>query len=54
MDKSEGGPIERLDDEPVEVAKAPTAADVQSVQSSGIIDFDEPASAESSMLVKDW
>ncbi|KAL2222643.1 LRP16 family protein [Thermoascus aurantiacus ATCC 26904] len=54
VDKSEGGPIERLDDEPVEVAKAPTAADVQSVQSSGIIDFDEPASAESSMLVKDW
>lgn len=54
VDKSEGGPIERLDDEPVEVAKASTAADVQSVQSSSIIDFDEPASTESSMLVKNW
>ncbi|OJJ36519.1 hypothetical protein ASPWEDRAFT_108947 [Aspergillus wentii DTO 134E9] len=53
VDKSEGSPIERLDDEPVEVDKAPSAADVQSVQSSGIIDMDESQSAES-LLGKDW
>lgn len=52
IDDSEGGHIEGLDDEPVEVDKAPSAADVQSVQSSGIIDTDE-SSGENS-LVKDW
>lgn len=41
VDRSEGGPVENLDDEPVEVDKGPSPADVQSVQSSGIIDSDE-------------
>lgn len=53
VDKSEGGPIEKLDDEPVEVDQGPSAADVLSVQSSGIIDTDESQSREN-FLQKDW
>lgn len=54
VDKADGGPEERLDDEPVEVGKAPSIADVQSVQSSGIIDLDESTHSVQSMLDKDW
>jgi hypothetical protein len=52
VDRSEGAE-ERLDDEPVEVDQAPSAADVQSVQSSGTIDMDESQPAES-LLHRDW
>lgn len=53
VDKSEGGPAERLDDEPVEIERAPSVADVQSVQSSGIIEEDVSHPVEN-YLVKDW
>lgn len=53
VDRSEGGPSEKLDDEPVEVDRAPSAADVHSVQSSGILEADEHRLA-SNMLEKDW
>lgn len=53
VDRAEGGPSERLEDEPVEVAQGPSAADVRSVQSSGILD--EPVNhASENMLAKDW
>ncbi|KAL4865069.1 hypothetical protein BDV12DRAFT_175242 [Aspergillus spectabilis] len=38
VNKSEAGRAERLDDDPVEIDRPSSAADVQSVQSSGIID----------------
>ncbi|PLB53382.1 protein LRP16 [Aspergillus steynii IBT 23096] len=47
------GRTERLDDEPVEVGRPPSAGDVQSVQSSGIIDSTESHSSES-LIGKDW
>lgn len=53
VDRSEGGPAEKLDDDPVEIDRAPSAADVHSVQSSGILGTDEVRSA-ASMLEKDW
>ncbi|GAQ04097.1 O-acetyl-ADP-ribose deacetylase MACROD1 [Aspergillus lentulus] len=53
VDKSEGGPAERLDDEPVEIERAPSAADVQSVQSSGIIEEGASHPVEN-YLAKDW
>ncbi|KAE8380968.1 hypothetical protein BDV26DRAFT_256231 [Aspergillus bertholletiae] len=53
VDKSEDGRTERLDDEPVEVDRPPSAADVQSVQSSGIIDMTDSQST-GSLLGKDW
>ncbi|KAB8230435.1 hypothetical protein BDV23DRAFT_156473 [Aspergillus alliaceus] len=53
VDKSEDGRTERLDDEPVEVNRPPSAADVQSVQSSGIIDMTDSQST-GSLLGKDW
>lgn len=53
VDRFEGGPTERLDDEPVEIGRAPSAADVHSVQSSGILGADETRLA-SSLLEKDW
>lgn len=53
VDRAEGGPAERLEDEPVEVDHAPSAADVHSVQSSGILGADEHRLA-SNMLEKDW
>jgi O-acetyl-ADP-ribose deacetylase len=46
VDTDDGGPVERLDDEPVEVGKAPSATDVQSVHSSGI-SFHELPSTDS-------
>lgn len=52
VDKTEGGPTERLDDEPIEIDRA-SAADVHSVQSSGIIERDDPQIAVN-MLTKDW
>ncbi|KAJ5818101.1 O-acetyl-ADP-ribose deacetylase MACROD1 [Penicillium riverlandense] len=48
--RSEGEPAEMLDDEPVEIDKAPSAGDVQSVQSSGILDGSETENR----LGKDW
>ncbi|KAE8367667.1 hypothetical protein BDV27DRAFT_66351 [Aspergillus caelatus] len=53
VDKSEDGRTERLDDEPVEVDRPPSATDVQSVQSSGIIDMTDSQST-GSLLGKDW
>ncbi|KAB8259118.1 hypothetical protein BDV32DRAFT_124577 [Aspergillus pseudonomiae] len=53
VDKSEDGRTERLDDEPIEVDRPPSAADVQSVQSSGIIDMTDSQST-GSLLGKDW
>lgn len=53
VDRSEGTPAERLDDEPVEVDRAPSAADVHSVQSSGILGTDEVHSV-GNLLEKDW
>ncbi|OJJ44395.1 hypothetical protein ASPZODRAFT_121738 [Penicilliopsis zonata CBS 506.65] len=50
---SEDEPIETLDDEPVEVDNAPSAADVRSVQSSSILDMDDSHSSEN-LLQKDW
>ncbi|KAE8351347.1 hypothetical protein BDV28DRAFT_21833 [Aspergillus coremiiformis] len=52
VDKSEDGRTERLDDEPVEVDRPSSAADVQSVQSSGIIDMTDSQST-GSLLGKD-
>lgn len=52
VDRSEGGPVESLDEEPVEVGKS-SAADVHSVQSSGIIDSNESTTADN-LLLKDW
>ncbi|RAL11251.1 macro domain-containing protein [Aspergillus homomorphus CBS 101889] len=57
--KSEDGRTERLDDDPVEVDRPPSATDVQSVQSSGIIDMDGSQSsdgilAKDSLMTKDW
>lgn len=54
VDKADGGPEERLDDEPVEVGQASSVVDVQSVQSSGIIDLNESQHSVQSMLDKDW
>ncbi|KAF7589419.1 hypothetical protein BBP40_004323 [Aspergillus hancockii] len=53
VDKSEDGRIERLDDEPVEIDRPPSVTDVQSVQSSGIIDMSDSHST-GSLLGKDW
>ncbi|KAJ5626221.1 O-acetyl-ADP-ribose deacetylase MACROD1 [Penicillium lagena] len=50
VQRSEGEPVEMLDDEPVEIDKAPSAGDVQSVQSSGILDGSETENR----LGKDW
>lgn len=52
IDKSE-----ETDDEPVEVDRASSAADVHSVQSSGILGMDgshEYRSVGGNMLEKDW
>ncbi|OJK04955.1 hypothetical protein ASPACDRAFT_74485 [Aspergillus aculeatus ATCC 16872] len=60
VDKSEDGRTERLDDDPVEVDRPPSATDVQSVQSSGIIDMDGSQSSsdgilsKDSLMTKDW
>ncbi|PYH48681.1 LRP16 family protein [Aspergillus saccharolyticus JOP 1030-1] len=59
VDKSEDGRTERLDDDPVEVDRPPSATDVQSVQSSGIIEMDGSQSSDGilskdSLMVKDW
>jgi hypothetical protein len=53
VDKSEDGRTEGLDDEPVEIDRPPSVTDVQSVQSSGIIDMADSNSTES-LLGKDW
>ncbi|THD00230.1 hypothetical protein EYZ11_000280 [Aspergillus tanneri] len=53
VNQSEDGRTERLDDDPVEVDRPPSATDVQSVQSSGIIERVESHSTESS-VGKDW
>ena len=53
VDKSEDGRTERLEDEPVQVDGPPSPTDVQSVQSSGIIDMDGSHSTEGS-FAKDF
>ncbi|PWY80399.1 LRP16 family protein [Aspergillus sclerotioniger CBS 115572] len=53
VDKSEDGRTEKLDDEPVQVDSPPSENDVQSVQSSGIIEMDGSHMSES-LLAKDW
>ncbi|GKZ39113.1 hypothetical protein AbraIFM66950_011898 [Aspergillus brasiliensis] len=53
VDKSEDGRTEKLDDEPVEVDRPPSATDVQSVQSSGIIEMDG-SNVSDNALAKDW
>lgn len=53
VDKSEGVSTELLDDDPVEVDRASSAADVHSVQSSGILSTDGVRSVDN-MLLKDW
>lgn len=53
VSQTDDGRTEKLDDEPVEVGRPPSAADVQSVQSSGIIDSTESHSS-GSLLEKDW
>ncbi|KAE8146271.1 hypothetical protein BDV25DRAFT_162805 [Aspergillus avenaceus] len=52
VDKSDDGRTEQLDDEPVEV-RPPSPTDVQSVQSSGIIDMVDSHST-GSLMGKDW
>lgn len=47
-------PVEKLDDEPVDVGKAGSVADVQSVQSGSVVDPDEAQSPVTNMLAKDW
>lgn len=57
VDGSEGGPpsIERLDDEPVQVDKVPSAVDVQSVQSSSsVADLEDEFRSPDNFLGKDW
>ena len=53
VDKSEDGRTEKLDDEPVQVDSPSSENDVQSVQSSGIIEMDDSHMSES-LLAKDW
>ncbi|PYH97390.1 hypothetical protein BO71DRAFT_396219 [Aspergillus ellipticus CBS 707.79] len=53
VDKSEDGRTERLEDEPVEVDRPSSATDVQSIQSSGIIDMDGSHMSDS-LMAKDW
>ncbi|PWY92115.1 LRP16 family protein [Aspergillus heteromorphus CBS 117.55] len=53
VDKSEDGRTEKLEDEPVEVDRPSSATDVQSIQSSGIIDMDGSHMSDS-LLAKDW
>ncbi|KAK1148704.1 hypothetical protein N8T08_008589 [Aspergillus melleus] len=53
INRSDDGRTEKLDDEPVEVDRPPSVTDVQSVQSSGIIDSVQSQSTES-LIGKDW